>query len=264
MADTTETFQIPLEAAEMYESHFVPRLFARWAARLVDVAGVGEGQRVLDVACGTGAVARAAEERTDQVTGLDVNEAMLTVARRLRPNLQWRRGDAGELPFPAASFDVVLCQAALMFFPDPERALREMGRVLAPSGTVGVQVWDRREDQPAYRPFIEVVGRHAGPEAVNLIAAYFVRGDLAELTAMLASARLEVTGTRTESTSMRFSSVDELVATEVQSTPLGERLDEDVIRRIIEGSRDALRSFQTEQGELDIPIGGHIVTARKR
>jgi ubiquinone/menaquinone biosynthesis C-methylase UbiE len=150
----TETFQISVEAAEMYEAELVPALFEEWASHLVEAAGVLPGQRVLDVACGTGVVTRAAAERvgeTGKVVGLDLNEAMLTVARRLRPDLDWRQGDAAELPFSDSSFDVVLCQSGLMFFPDVAKTLREMARVVTDQGIVAVQVWDRRESQPAMR-----------------------------------------------------------------------------------------------------------------
>lgn len=264
MPETTETFQIPPEVAEAYEARFVPALFAPWAERLLDAVGVREGARVLDVACGTGAVARAAIERvgdTGSVTGLDLNEAMLTVARRLRPDLEWRQGDATELPFPDGAFDVVTCQAALMFVPDPERALQEMARVVAADGTVSVQVWDRRADQPAYDPFLEVVERHAGPEAVSLVNAYFALGDREPLEAMVGSAGLEVAETLTESRSMRFANVEELVAIEIQGTPLGERLSEDVVRAIVEDARDTLKGFATDDGVLDVPMRGHIVIA---
>lgn len=264
---TTERFQISSEAAEAYEAQFVPALFAPWAESLVEAAVIAPGQRVLDVACGTGVVARAAAERMGgegEIVGLDLNEAMLAVAQRIRPDLRWRQGDAEQLPFPDGSFDVVLCQAALMFFPDAAQALHEMARVVTAEGTVAVQVWDRREAQPAYLPFIDVAARHAGPEAISLLSTYFVRGDLEELTALTWSAGLNVTATSTASTTLRFGSVDELVTTEVQSTPLAERVSEEVIRRIIEDSREALASFLTEDGELEIPLRGHIVIAHKR
>jgi ubiquinone/menaquinone biosynthesis C-methylase UbiE len=93
---------------------------------------------VLDVACGTGVVAREAAKRLaepGQIVGLDVNEGMLTVADRLRPDIEWRQGDAGDLPFEDGSFERVLCQSALMFFPDPAQALREMARVVTVDGT---------------------------------------------------------------------------------------------------------------------------------
>jgi ubiquinone/menaquinone biosynthesis C-methylase UbiE len=90
---TTETFQVSLDSAEAYESVFVPALFEPWARMLVDAAGVGAGDRILDVACGTGIVARIAADRVGaggSVVGIDRNPAMLAVARRLRPDIEWR------------------------------------------------------------------------------------------------------------------------------------------------------------------------------
>ena len=112
-----EAWQVSGDAAEVYERCFVPALFGQWASQLVDAAQVTAGDRVLDVGCGTGVLARVTADRvaTDsQVTGLDLNDGMLAVARRLRPEIDWRQGDATHLPFADASFDVVLSQFALM------------------------------------------------------------------------------------------------------------------------------------------------------
>jgi ubiquinone/menaquinone biosynthesis C-methylase UbiE len=267
MTTDTQTFHVSLAEAESYESRFVPRLFAAWAPLLVDAAGVSAGHRVLDVATGTGIVARTAAERVGmrwRVVGLDLNPAMLVVAKRQRRDVEWREGDAASMPFLARSFDVVLCQASLMFFPDVTGALAEMARVVRDGGTVAVQVWDRLEDQPAYRPFIDVAARHAGPDAIDLLGSYFARGDLHELTSLMRAASLKPMTARTEATTLHFDSVDELVTTEVQSTPLGDYLTDDVLSRIIEDSRDALRAFQRPDGRLDIPIRGHVVTATRR
>src|SRR5215207_6726204 len=148
----SESFQIPLEPAETYEAAFVPAFFAQWASMLCDAAGVAAGQRILDVACGTGIVARTAADRVGAANGVgvDLNEAMLTVARRVRPEIDWRQGDAEALPLDDSSVDTVLCQMALMFFPDRVRALREMARVVGRGGTVGVLVPSSLDAQPAY------------------------------------------------------------------------------------------------------------------
>jgi ubiquinone/menaquinone biosynthesis C-methylase UbiE len=267
MASTTETFQISTDIAEMYESRFVPRLFEPWARQLVGLAEVKPGQRVLDVACGTGVVAREASIRMrgeGAIAGLDLNPNMLSVARRLQPDLEWRQGDAASLPFSADSFDVVLCQAALMFMPDPARALGEMARVVSARGTVAVQVWDRLEAQPAHAPFVAVAARHAGPEAIRLLSSYWVLGDRTQLVALLEAAGLEVLDVVTRVEMARFDSIDELVRTEVESTPLVERISAEVYRDILNDSRDALKSFVIESGEADIPLSGHILRARRR
>jgi ubiquinone/menaquinone biosynthesis C-methylase UbiE len=260
-----ETFQGSLDMAEAYESQFVPALFREWAASLVEHARVRPGQRVLDVACGTGIVARTAADRIGDgaVTGLDLNDAMLTVAERLRPDIAWRHGDAAQLPFDDGAFDVVLCQSGLMFFPDVPKALGEMARVAKTGGTIAVQVWDRRESQPAYAPFIQAAARHAGTDAIDLLSTYFNRGDLDELSAALASAGLGAPDVRTETTTLRFPSVEAFVMTEVRATPLAERLSEDVLVKIVEDSGEVLRPFATADGGVELPIRGHLLEARK-
>jgi SAM-dependent methyltransferase len=110
---------------ENYERHLVPALFGPWAAQLVELAAPGPGERVLDVACGTGIVARRAAALVQPggaVAGLDSNRGMLEVARaaaaEVRPVIDWRAGDAADLPFPDGVFEVVLCQQGLQFFPE--------------------------------------------------------------------------------------------------------------------------------------------------
>jgi SAM-dependent methyltransferase len=265
MTGSVETFQISLDAAEAYESRFVPALFGEWAPHLVDAAGVRPGHTVLDVACGTGVVARETADRLrgrGTVVGVDLNDAMLTVARRLRPDIDWRHGDASALPFEDASFDVVLCQAALMFFPDRAEAVREMARVAVGGGVVALQVWAGLDAQPAYGPFVEVAARHAGPEAIDLLSAYWALGDLDALCALLESAGLEVSTKTTRTGTARFASIDELVRIEVEGTPLIERIDDDIYERILDGSRVALARFRTAEGEAEVPIIGHVIAAR--
>lgn len=261
--NTTETFQISAEQAELYEAKFVPAIFAQWAEPLLDAAGVGAGHSVLDVACGTGVLARTAAARvgpTGRVVGLDLNEGMLAVARRVRPDIEWRQGDAAGLPFGDDTFDVVLCQSALMFMPDPTQVLREMGRV---GDLVGVQVYDSLHDQAGYGPWISLVAKHAGPDAVNLLSTYWVHGDLDGLARRFEDAGLEVTAVHPKLGVARFASVEEFVQTEIGSTPLAGRIDAETQRQIVAGSEDLLRHFRTDAG-LEMPLAGHLVVARKR
>lgn len=263
---STETFQISLEAAEAYESQFVPALFADWAPDIVEAAQVRAGQRVLDVACGTGAVARVLAERVGPdggVAGLDLNEAMLTVARRKFPHIEWHQGDAGALPFADEAFDAVVCQASVMFFPDRARALREMARVVRPGGFVAVQVWASLDAQPVYGPFVDIAARHAGPEAIDLLSAYWVMGDLAAVRALFEAAGMEVTDTRSRLGAMKLPSIEALVKVEIESTPLGERIDDGVYEKILEDSRQAFSHLQSRGEGIAVPIRGHVVTGRK-
>ena len=123
---------------ENYERYLVPTIFGPWALDLIEVAGAQPGERVLDIACGTGIVARIAAGRVGSdgtVVGLDVSAPMLDAARALAAgeglSIEWREGSAMKLPLPDTAFDLVLCQQGLQFFPDRAAALREMHRVLS-------------------------------------------------------------------------------------------------------------------------------------
>lgn len=189
---------------------------------------------------------------------------MLTVARSIRPEIEWHHGDAADVPFPDASFDAALCQAALMYFPDRVGALTEMARVVRPGGTVAVQVWGSLESQPAYRTFAEIAARHAGRQALDLIGSYFSLGDLDSTLELFERAGLGVPETRTRIGRVRFGSIDEFVKTEIDSTPLVDRLDEGRYSRILQESREALAGFVGSGGRTAIPIEGHLIVARTR
>lgn len=265
MTTTPSTFDLTREQAESYEASFGPVLFGEWAPLLVDAAGLEAGASVLDVACGTGVVARAAATRVGdhgRVVGVDRSQAMVDVAAGLLPTAEFRVADAEQLPFDDASFDAVLCQAALMFFPNPGAAVAEMARVVKDEGTVGLQVWGRLESSIGYLPFVEVAARHAGPEAIGLLSTYFVHGDLDRLTGLFNAAGLEVTATTTRLGAMRFGSIDEFVTSEVESTPLHGLIDDDTYEAIRADAQKALGGFRTEAG-VAVPIEGHIVVARR-
>ena len=266
MSQMPETFQIPLEAAEAYEARFVPALFAEWAPHLIDDSGLRGGQSVLDVACGTGIVARTVADRHPdaRVVGVDLNEAMLTVARRVRPELDWRQADVAALPFPDGSFDVVLCQFALMFFPDRAGAVAQLARVVAPGGTVALSVpagLDAQRD--GYALLLEVAARHAGPEANALLGTYWSCGDLDLLRGLFAESGLRVTSARTFTSTAHYPSLDAFIATEVESTPLGGRVTQDVVAAIRADAARLLSHHTTPQGGLDMPLAGHVVVGRR-
>jgi ubiquinone/menaquinone biosynthesis C-methylase UbiE len=253
----SETFQIPIDVAEAYEARFVPAIFAEWAPRILDAAGVVDGHdtRLLDVACGTGVVARAAADRVgaDGVVGLDLNEAMLTVARRIAPEIEWQRGDVTELEYPDASFDVVTCQMALMFVLDLDRAFLEMARVARPGGRVAVVVPAALDDQPAYRVFVDVAARRTGPEARSLLSTYWNRGDRDALAGTAERAGLQTASATTVTGTARFASAHDFVMTEIGSSPLIERIDRATADQIADEVADLLPDDATAEG-YDVPL----------
>lgn len=138
------------DVAEFYESTLVPLIFLPYAQDIAErTRGLAPGD-VLEVACGTGAVTRALAEtlpRECVIVATDLNDAMITHGKRVgtsRP-VTWRQADVMSLPFPNRSFDVVVCQFAVMFFPDRVGAYREIRRVLRPGGAFLFNVWNSIE-----------------------------------------------------------------------------------------------------------------------
>jgi SAM-dependent methyltransferase len=262
----TEAFQIPLEAAEAYEEKFVPALFAEWAPHLIAASGLSTGQSLLDVACGTGIVARTATDRLgsgSRIVGVDLNDAMLTVARRVRPELEWMQGNAADLPVEDGSFDVVACQFALMFFPDRGGAISEMARAVTGGGAVAVSVPAALAAQSAYQRIVEVVNHHAGAEATALFDTYWSCGDLGYLKDLFADAALTIETTRTFATTAHYPSIDAAIATELDSTPLGELVSAEIVERIRADVYDALQPYVAESGGVGVPLTGHVVVGRR-
>jgi len=260
---SNETYTLTAAAAEAYEHTFVPALFRDWAERLAPFAGATGNRSVLDVACGTGIVARTAADRLDatqRVVGLDANPAMLAVARRIRPEIEWVQGQAEALPFEDGSFDIVTSQAGLMFFADRAAALREMGRV-AGAGTVAIQVPGRLAESAGYRALADVVARQAGPDVVRLISGYFAVGEPSLLYELCASAGLVVDAFQTWYGATRLDSVETLI--EVELLPIVDAVGEDVRRRITDECRAALAPFIAHDGTVAAPIEVHLLRASR-
>jgi ubiquinone/menaquinone biosynthesis C-methylase UbiE len=173
--------------AEVYDDFFVPALFQQWGQVVADAAGIAPGQRVLDVACGTGVLACAAAERVGAggaVIGLDPNEEMLAVARRKGVGVQWRNGRAESLPFQDASFDRVVSQLGCMFLEDRPAAMREMLRVLRPGGRLALAVCDALDHSPGYAVLAELLHRLFGHRVADAFRAPFALGDPEQLLSL--------------------------------------------------------------------------------
>jgi ubiquinone/menaquinone biosynthesis C-methylase UbiE len=144
----SSSFQVDGNIAERYQRYTVPNLFVPWAEALVEAAGVRAGQAVLDVACGTGVVARTASRaagRSGKVVGLDINAGMLEVARSVPvadgASISWVEADVANTGLDDDCFDVALCQQGIQYFPDKPAAARELYRVLSSGGRLLMSVW---------------------------------------------------------------------------------------------------------------------------
>ncbi|UCG23679.1 MAG: methyltransferase domain-containing protein [Chloroflexota bacterium] len=261
-----ESWQGESDDAEIFENLFVPTLFGPWAPQVADAAGITAGDRVLDVGCGTGILAREAVVRvgsTGSVTGLDLNEGMLAVARRTRPDVDWRLGDAQELPFDDESFDVVVSQFALMYFPDRVAALKEMKRVLAPEGRLAIAVWGPFERATGYVTLAEIATPHAGDDATNILKAPHVLGDEGKLASLFDGAGFASLDINLRGGFYTQSSIDLFVEAEVKGSPLEGLFDEESFQAFLEEASKGLQPFLSSNGEIVVPMDAIIVTARK-
>jgi ubiquinone/menaquinone biosynthesis C-methylase UbiE len=213
------------DAAQLRERYSVRYFMAPWAPGLVAVAALQPGERVLDVACGTGVVTRLAAPAVGpagQVTGLDINAAMLAVARSLPPpsgaSIRWVEGNAVALDFPDASFEVILCQQGLQFFADKLSALREMRRVLVPSGRVVLSVW--KSTGPYNVAVAEALEHHAGVEASTSFRASRVVPDAEALFRLFVEAGFRAVEIRPSAMTIRLPSLEEFVLGHLSGIPV--------------------------------------------
>jgi SAM-dependent methyltransferase len=207
-------------SAELYEEYLVPAMFAPFAERLVGRVAPARGERVLDLACGTGAVARAAAARGAVVTGLDINPAMVEVARSRGSSVRWRVGDAAAPGALGDAYDLLICQQGLQFLPDPAAAFAAWRRLLRPGGRLAVSVWRSIDHQPGYRAFADALDRVGGDDLGAVMRAPFSGAGRAELAQLATRAGLHDVRTVIDVGVVRFPSADEFLRRQVAASPL--------------------------------------------
>lgn len=257
-----------MAGARAYEALFVPSLIGAFAPIVADAAAIVPGDHVLDVACGTGVLAREAAGRvgpSGEIVGLDVNRGMLAVAGERASTIAWREGAAETLPFPDGSFDVVVSQFGLMFFQDRRAAVREMRRVLRPGGRLAIAVWDTLPSMPAFAAEVALLQRVAGQRAADALRAPFVLGDRAALAGAAIDGGIERPAIETHAAMAHFSSVRVLVEADLRGwLPLmGVSLPEPIIEATLGEADDALAPYVTTapDGRVSFPTSAHVLRA---
>jgi ubiquinone/menaquinone biosynthesis C-methylase UbiE len=267
-----EQWQLEKSSAEAYERYLVPLLFAPGAQFLIELAALGAGEQALDAACGTGIVARTAALRvgaSGKVAGLDKNESMLEVARQVssetRPAIEWRKGNVNDIPFPAATFDVVFCQQGLQFFPDRAAALREIHRVLTPNGRLALSVLRSIKHNPGYGLLAEILERHIGPDAGVMMRSPFPSLSADELRELITGAGFREVRIILGIGPVRYSSVQELFRQEAASSPLARSLlslKDRVHKALIQDLGEALQVYTDDEG-IVFPAETYLAVARR-
>jgi SAM-dependent methyltransferase len=268
-------WQVVGSAAEIYERALIPAVFAAWAPLVVALANPRPGERVLDVACGTGVVTRLIAQqvgRTGRVVGLDLNPGMLAVAASNAAKepptsalLTWQEASATKLPFPDAVFDIAYCQLGLQFFPDRLSALREMHRVLESDGRLGLMVWRGIERSPGFSILAAALARHVSSEAAGIMRAPFALADAEELRGLIAAAGFRDIAIRPVPGTVRFPSVARFVQDYVAGSPLAghvAKVSDETRAALVSEVGNALRSHLTA-GAVAFPIEAHLASAKK-
>ena len=253
---------------DIYERYMVPAIFIPWVPSLLDFVALKPGEHVLDLACGTGVVAREATSRvgaSGRVVGLDINGGMLARARATGAAVEWREGNAMDLPFDPGAFDVVVCQQGLQFFPDESKALREAQRVLVTGGRLAAAVWCGIESSPGHHALALGIERHVGNEAAKLMYAIFRLGDSQALQASLENAGFHDVRLRRERRVARFPSPELFTRWVVAGSVLGRtgvQVRDESLTAMIREVDEALQPYVAHDG-LGFPMEAHLVTAMK-
>jgi ubiquinone/menaquinone biosynthesis C-methylase UbiE len=267
-----ERWQVEGNAPEAYERHLVPTLFTPWAEDLLTRVPLQPGERVLDVACGTGIVARLATAHvgvSGHVVGVDLNRGMLDMARtqmlRAGVPVEWQEGDATALPCDDATFDVVCCQQGFQFFPDKAGALREMRRVLIPGGRLALSVWRSLPYNSYPRLLADVLERHVSSEAATGMRAPCGFGDAEALRTLLTEAGFDEVRLSIVILTLRHPSLATFIPGQLAATPFASAvaaLDADAQSALLD---DILTIFQpyTDDEGLAVPMEAHVAVARK-
>lgn len=270
--ENLEQWQLDESAAESYERYFVLPFYAPEAQHLIELAGLMAGERVLDLACGTGIVARIAANKVGvngMVVGLDRNESMLAVAHRasadISPLIKWQRAEAHNVPFPDSKFDVVFCQQGLQFFPHRLPALREIHRVLAPNGRLALSSMRPNKHNPEYNLLADVLERHAGPEAGMMVRSTFLPLSINDLRSLLKSAGFHDVRILIGVGPVRYPSVNEFLRREMAGSPLAGQAKSwsyDLFRMIVHDLEIALEAYIDDDGII-FPAETYFVIAHK-
>lgn len=254
---------------EMYERWLVGPLFRPWAEMALDELELSSGDRLLDIACGTGIVARVARERLGGarfIVGVDVSADMLAVARTVEPAVDWRRGNAGELPLRSGeTFDVVVCQQGLQFFPDKPAAAAQMRRALTKGGRLAVATWRPDDEIPFFRDLRRVAERHLGAIADQRYSF----GEAAPLEALLRDAGFHEVRSRIVSRTTHFGegvpflhlNTMALVGMSSSAKELGDQERKRVVEAIVSESAPVLQPYTIGSG-LAFELSTNLATAK--
>lgn len=257
------TFQLELDGARFYEKYFVPTLFEQWAKVMIDRLNFREGERLLDVACGTGIVARSALQKspdsTNNIVGCDLNNGMLKVALEIAPDIKWIEGPAENLPFKNQSFDKVCCQFGIMFFQDKTAALNELLRIKTTNGKAILSIWNRIEDNDGYYDLWKLVEEIGGSECASILHSPFSLGNREKILESINSSRTNKYQIETVNQKVNFPSIDYWIDCDIKASPIASKLSSKQYQDLVSRARTSLNQYVLSDGKVEFEMSAHFV-----
>ncbi len=255
--------------ADKYEQELVPTIFHPWSHSTIAMAEPQKGEYVLDVACGTGIIARNMASYVGpqgKVVGLDSSPEMLATARSLSSpsgtTIQWIEGYAQHLPFATATFDIAVCQGGLQFISDQQAALQEMYRVLKPGGRMVLMIFREIQYAPAFAILADTIASYAAPLMIRSITTPFTLGDANVVRTLAEQAGFQRISIRQETKDIHFLSAEQFVRGRLLGTYHHDTVDDHMLARALKEAGEALRPYEVN-GELVFPMTGYLILAYK-
>jgi ubiquinone/menaquinone biosynthesis C-methylase UbiE len=263
MTETHFSPEIDDDFVQMHEEFLVPSIYGQWAHRVAAASEIDLGHKILDVACGTGSLSKAAQLEAGlkgKLIGLDASEKMLAAAAKGSRGIQWQQGNAESLPFEKNEFDRVLCQFSIMFIDNRVAAIKEMLRVCKPGGLVVVAIWAHLDHSKAYRTLIKLVEKHAGARAAFKLSAPWSLGASGVMDRLLLSTNINEYVCHERLGVSRFPSLESFVKTHLKLVGEFEKLDKETYDNLLNAANVELRPFVVPGGQLVAQLDANIYT----
>jgi SAM-dependent methyltransferase len=255
------TPEVSDELVRVHEQYLVPAIYAQWANRVAEIAEIDLGQHVLDVACGTGTLARAAQLETGltgKVIGLDANEKMLESAHKKFPGITWKLGDASSMPFEKNRFDRVMCQFGLMFIANRVAAIKEMLRVCKPEGFVVIATWGTLHHGGAYEALIDLTKQHIGSRAAMKLSSPWALGKPGSMDTLLLSAGVNEYECHQRVGQASYPSMRSFIEAHLRIAGEFDSMSEHDLLELLKAADGVLRQFLTTGGQLIAQLNANI------
>ena len=258
--------QFDSDSARRYEEVAVPLILGPAARALVDWGNPLPGNRILDVGCGTGIAARLSAELVapdGSVTGIDINEGMIAVAREIAPVIRFHVADATDSGLPDSSFDLVLCAQVLQFLPNKPAAIAEMVRLALPGGRIAVSTWAPPEEVPYFHALVGVIEKYLRED----VSAGFALASPAKLGELLSDAGLKDVKMKTVTLDLPLGRLPALIPRHIMTMPIGVAFSAAspmVQSSIVEDMTQQLADYTADDGSTTVPFGVNLASGARK